>query len=176
LKPNIQSLVLRKINAERHATMPPLLLISSTDQKQESLLSLGLRSDWVIDSNTSVQNYIGQSKLLCEEYFKMILSQVYFMSSPSPQSGKSTTILQDFVFGGAGRESLLYTRIPLAGNLDEVADLLISVARDRESYNQNHPATRIVYHFNVSSTFELQQLNKFLLSYVITGVCTEFKW
>jgi hypothetical protein len=173
LKPNIQNVVLSKINFFRKSVTSPLVIFASSDPQQESLLCLGLRKDWVIESNQQLTSLMTECQLVCAQFFKLKFPQIYFVTSPHPQSGKSSLILEDFVVRGDNEDSLLYCRIPLTEDLDQVTQMLISLERDRERLREIHPDanTNAVLHFNVSSIFDIQQLNIFIMSYIVTGVC-----
>jgi hypothetical protein len=173
LKPNIQNTVLKKINFFRTSVTYPLVLFASSDPRQESLLCLGLRKDWVIESNEQLTSLMTVCQLVCEQFFKLKFPQIYFVTSPFPQSGKSSLIIEDFVVRDNSEDSLLYCRIPLTEDLNQVTQLLVSVGSDREKLRELDPEanTNAVLHFNVSSIFDIQQLNLFIMSYVVTGVC-----
>lgn len=163
LKPNLQNTVLTKINFFRTTVQTPILLFASSYPQQESLLCLGLRKDWV--NFESHERLYASCKTLLVEYFKYEFHSVHLMKSKYPQSGKSTSIVENFV---VCENNTLYSRIPLTEDLDDVSRLLISVTKQREAIN--HSGTNFVLHFNIGSRFDVQQLNRFIMSYIVTGV------
>jgi hypothetical protein len=167
LKPNIQNAALSKINTVRNNLTSPLILFASSDPHRESLVCLGLKSEWVIARDDPPGSLMMASKEVCTAFFNLVFPQVYLYSSPHPQSGKSSAILDDLVFR-QNEESLVYSRIPLTENLDDVIQLLTAVETDREMV---HSPECVVLHLNVCSVLDVQQLIRFVMSYIVTGVC-----
>lgn len=165
LKANVQNVALACIHEYRHTVNTPLFLSASQSDDDSSILSYGLRNDWVSCTGGTSQDYenalFESCSLICRSYFRSFFEFVQVYKSPTTSSGKTTSIIENLVIP----DHAPYICIPLTGDCDEVVALL----KKAEKYKE----IKVVIHFNVSNTLDIELLNRFAFSYFVRGVISD---
>lgn len=167
LKPGIQNSIVTKIHSYRRSVSIPLLILAATENEMDSVLCAGLRGDWISSTNT---DFFGDCRPLLSEFLEFC-EPIRVYSSPYPSSGKSTAILETFVLSNPETNIVgqPYSRIPISGDLEDAVRLLTIVERNR----QLGQFESVILHLNISNALDVDKLNLFFLTYVITGVVVD---
>jgi hypothetical protein len=223
LTAHVQGALLGVIQTARKQTDVPLLLVASVKRDADSLLSSGLRKDWVSCEQHQLLQYCLP---VCAAFLKKELPQVKVYRSATACSGKTTAVIRDhlkkfssvtaaraamddevdgsefeglefegsleslfeegFFFDTPSVGSPVYASISITGDADEAVEVLRAVEANRlalsaleqqrwDGASLDADAGGLLLHLNVSSHFDVAKLNRFLLSFLLTGVLTDSK-
>lgn len=179
LPPHTQGVIASQLHALRKTVRVALLVVVSIDKDADSLLSSGLRASWVSCIGQDLSKFVNSCLPLCTVYLQKDKRQTQVYRAEAPASGKSAAILNDHALcRAAGAPHRRYAVISVTGDADDAVDVLRAVERDRASSQENevpHNDDGIVLHLNISSHFDTQKLNRFLMHYLVTGVLTDSK-